>query len=79
MGQQIMDIEVQNMHLKHSKISFEVHKMIFEKCFETKMSLKNILEVPALIPAQLPYIKQLFPMTNCPKLIKKNITIGIFT
>ena len=57
MGQQIMDIEVQNMHLKHSKISFEVQKRTFESCFKTKMTLKNILKVPALIPAQFSYEK----------------------
>ena len=51
MGQQIMDIEVQNMHLKHSKISFEVQKLTFEGCFKTKMTSKNILEVPAHILA----------------------------
>ena len=34
MGQQIKDIEVQNMHLK-SKISFEVQKLTFGGCFET--------------------------------------------
>ena len=55
MGQQIMDIEVQNMHLKYSKISFEVQKLTFGGCFETKMTFKNILKVPALIPAQFPY------------------------
>ena len=55
MGQQIMDIEVQNMHLKHSKISFEVQRLTFESCFKTKIIFKNILEVAALIPAQIPY------------------------
>ena len=54
MGQQIMDIEVQNMHLKHSKISFEVQKLIFGDCFETKMILKHIVEVPAFILAEFP-------------------------
>ena len=37
-----MDIEVQNIDLKHSKISFEVQKSIFEDCFKTKMALWNI-------------------------------------
>ena len=55
-----MDIEVQNMHLKHSKFSFEVQKRTFESCSKTKMTLKHILEVSALILAQFPYIKQLF-------------------
>ena len=32
-----MGIEVQNMHLKHSKISFEVQRFTFGGCFETKM------------------------------------------
>ena len=54
MGQQIMDIEIQNRHLKHSKISFEVQKRTFESCFKTNMTFKNILEVSALIPAQFP-------------------------
>ena len=57
MGQQTMDIEVQNMHLKLPKISFEVQKRTFESCFKTKMIFKNILEVPALIPAKFPYLK----------------------
>ena len=52
-----MDIEIQNIDLKHSKISFEVQKMTFESCLETKMIFKNILEVPALILAQFPYKK----------------------
>ena len=30
-----MDIEVQNMYLKHSNISFEVQKAIFEGCSKT--------------------------------------------
>ena len=33
----------------------EVQNWTFEGCFETKMILKHILEVPALIPAQFPY------------------------
>ena len=50
-----MDIEVQNMHLKHSKTSFEVQKLTFGDCFETKMTFKDILKVSALILAQFPY------------------------
>ena len=46
-----MDIEVQNMDLKHSKISFEVPKLIFQDCFEAKMTFKNILEYSRVIPA----------------------------
>ena len=53
-----MDIEVQNMDLKHSKISVEVQKLtfedqqlIFEGCFETKMTFKKILEYSRVIPA----------------------------
>ena len=52
-----MDIEVRNLDLKHSRISFEVQHLTFEVCFETKMTFKNILKVPALILAQFPYIK----------------------
>ena len=52
-----MGIEVQNIDLKHSKISFEVQNMIFESCFKTKMTFKNILEVPALILDQFSYEK----------------------
>ena len=55
-----MDIEVQNMDEEGSKIRFEVQKLSFEGCFETKMIFKNILEVPALIPAQFPYEKHVF-------------------
>ena len=46
-----MGIEVQNMDLKHSKISFEVQKSTFQGCFQTKMTFKNILEYPRLILA----------------------------
>ena len=60
MGQQIMDIEVQNMHLKHSKISFEVQKRTFESCFKTKMTLKNILKVPARLYSGSISIYQIF-------------------
>ena len=44
MEQQIKDIEVQNMHLKHWKISFEVQNLTSEGCSKTKMTFKNILE-----------------------------------
>ena len=50
-GQQFEDIEVQNMDLKHSKISFEVQKRTFESCFKTNMTFKNILEYSWVIPA----------------------------
>ena len=46
-----MDIEVQNMHLKHSKISFEVQELTFEGCFKTKITLENILEYSRVVPA----------------------------
>ena len=46
-----MDIEVQNMDLKHSKISFEVQKRTFQGCFKTKMTFKHILEYSRVIPA----------------------------
>ena len=46
-----MDIEVQDMDLKHSKISFEVQKLTFESCFETKMTFENISEYSQVIPA----------------------------
>ena len=39
------------------KFRIEVQNWTFEGCFETKMIFKNIPEVPALIPAQFPYIK----------------------
>ena len=52
-----MGIEVQNMHLKHLKISFEVQNWTYEGCFKTKMTFKIILKVPALILAQFPYKK----------------------
>ena len=47
-----MDIEVQNMDLKHWKICFEVHTLIFEGCFKTKMTFKNILEYSRIILAR---------------------------
>ena len=56
-GQQFEGIEVQNMEQKNSNISFEVKKLTFEGCFETKMIFKNILGVPAIIPVQFPYVK----------------------
>ena len=49
-----MDIEVQNMDLKHSKMSLEVRKSTFQGCFKTKLTFKDILKVSALIPAQFP-------------------------
>ena len=36
-----MDLEVKNMHLKHSMIIFEMSKLTFEKCFTTKIILKR--------------------------------------
>ena len=42
---------------KNWKISFEFQNRTFEGCFKIKMIFKNILEVPATIPAQFPYIK----------------------
>ena len=53
MGQQIMDIEVQNMHLKHSKVSFDVQKRVFERCFKTKMIFKNVIEVPVFFSGSI--------------------------
>ena len=46
MGESKMDIEVQNMDLKHSKISFDVQKSIFEGCFKTNMTFKIFWNVP---------------------------------
>ena len=40
-GESKMDIEVQNIFLKHLKISFGVQTLTFEGCFKTKMTLKN--------------------------------------
>ena len=57
-----MDIEVQNMYLKHAKISFKAQKMTSGSVFKTKMTFKNVLEYSRIIPAQFPYIKQLFSM-----------------
>ena len=37
------------------KFRIEVQNRTFEGCFETKMILKSILEVPALLPTQFPY------------------------
>ena len=45
---------------KNSTFSFEVQTWTFEVCFQSKMIPKNILGVPATIPTQFPYIKQLF-------------------
>ena len=50
-GQQFEDIEVQNMDLKHSKISFEVPTQTSERFSKTKMTLKNILEYSQVISA----------------------------
>ena len=44
---------------KSSKFRFEVQNLSFEDCFEVKMIFKSILEVPALIPAQFPYIRNI--------------------
>ncbi len=46
--------------LKNEKSVLGSQNRTFEGCFEIKMTFKNILEVPALIPAQFPYKKQLF-------------------
>ena len=46
-----MNIEVQNMDLKHSRISFEVQNLTFERFSKTNMTFKNILEYPWVIPA----------------------------
>ena len=43
-GQQFEDIEVQNMHLNNSKISFEFQKWTLQGCFKTEMAFKNILK-----------------------------------
>ena len=51
MGQQIIDIEVQNMHLKNSKVTFEVQKWTLESYVKTKMTFKNIPEHSRVIPA----------------------------
>ena len=44
----------------NGKFSFEVQSLAFEGRFETKLIFKNSLELLATIPAQFPYIKQLF-------------------
>ena len=54
MGQQFEGIDVQNMEQESSKISFEIQNLTFQACFQVKMIFKNILGVPALIPAQSP-------------------------
>ena len=41
MGESTRGIEVQNTDLKHSNISFEIQKSIFEGCFKTKMTFKK--------------------------------------
>ena len=46
-----MGIEVQNMDLENSKMSFEVQKSTFERFSKTKMTFKNILEYSQAIPA----------------------------
>ena len=38
-----MEIEVQNMDLKHSNTSFEIQKWTFERFSKTKMAFENIL------------------------------------
>ena len=43
-GELKMDIEVQNMDLKHSNISFKFPKQTFEGCFETKIMFLDQLE-----------------------------------
>ena len=40
---------------KNSKFRIGIPNLTFEGCFEVKMIFKNILEVPAVIPAQFPY------------------------
>ena len=50
-GESKMDIGVQNMDLKQSKISFEIQNAAFEGCFKTKMTFKHILEYSQIIPA----------------------------
>ena len=42
------------------KIEKSVQNWTFEGCFETRMIFKNILEVPAILPTQFPYINQWF-------------------
>ena len=44
------------------KVNFEIQNWTFEGCFETKMILKNILKVSALIPTQFPCKIMLFSM-----------------
>ena len=44
-----MDIEVQNMDLENSKISFEVQKLTSEDCFKTKMTLNIFWNISGLI------------------------------
>ena len=46
-----MDIEVQNMQWKNSKMSFEAQKSTSERFSKTKMTFKNILEYSHAIPA----------------------------
>ena len=50
-GQQIEDIEVQNMDQESLKIRFEVQKQTFDGCFETNTTFKNILEYSRVILA----------------------------
>ena len=50
-GQQFEDIEVQNMDLESSKMSFEVQKWTSERFYKTKMTFKNIPEYSRVILA----------------------------
>ena len=45
---------------KSRNSGFEVQNLTFPGCFETNTTSKNILEPPALVPAQFPYIKSWF-------------------
>ena len=46
-----MGIEVQNMDLENSKMSFEVQHLTSERFSKIKMTFKNILEYSRVIPA----------------------------
>ena len=50
-GQQFEGIDVQNMDMESSKISFEVQNCPSERFPKTKMTFKDILEYSRVIPA----------------------------
>ena len=54
MGEPKVDIEVQNMDLKHAQISFEVQRWTSERCSKTKTTFENILEYFPVILVRIP-------------------------